>query len=150
MIEVVFLKWVSLKMMGKHPFWVILRVSKLSFILVFMNISYKKICTQFARKKSDSIDFVWIQNLLKYGNYDEFLKYQDKYHGIAFHYISQPIQLLTYKFISNLNEVSLSGAYLISKHSVVFILFFISGIFFYLLSYKLTNNKLFSWKYFSN
>jgi len=85
-----------------------------------------------------------IQNLLKYGNYDEFLKYQDKYHGIAFHYISQPIQLLTYKFISNLNEVSLSGAYLISKHSVVFILFFISGIFFYLLSYKLTNNKLFS------
>ena len=39
-----------------------------------------------------------IQNLLKYGNYDEFLKYQDKYHGIAFHYISQPIQLLTYKF----------------------------------------------------
>lgn len=45
-------------MLGKHPFWVILRVSKLSFILVFMNISYKKNCTQFARKNLVSIDFV--------------------------------------------------------------------------------------------
>ncbi len=85
-----------------------------------------------------------IKNLFKYGNYDEFLKYQDKYHGIAFHYISQPIQLLTYKFIANLNDISDSGGYLLSKHTVVFVLFFISGIFFYLLSFKLTNDKLFS------
>ena len=83
-------------------------------------------------------------SFLKHGSYDEFLEYQDKYHGIAFHYISQPVQILTYKFISSLNDVSYSGAYLISKHSVVFVLFFISGFFFYLLSFKLTNNKLFS------
>ena len=44
-----------------------------------------------------------IKSLLANGNYDNFLEYQDKYHGIAFHYISQPIQFFTYKFISNLN-----------------------------------------------
>ena len=85
-----------------------------------------------------------IKSLLVNGNYDDFLEYQDKYHGIAFHYISQPIQFLTYKFISNLNDVSYSGSYLISKHSAVFLIFFISGIFFYLSCLKLTNNKIFS------
>ena len=85
-----------------------------------------------------------IKSLIKNGNYDQFLEYQDKYHGIAFHYISQPIQFLTYKFVSQLNNISHSGAYLISKHSVVFSIFFISGIFFYLICIKLTNNKIFS------
>jgi hypothetical protein len=89
-------------------------------------------------------NFSGIISFLKHGNYDEFLEYQDKYHGIGFHYISQPVQILTYKFVSSLNDVSYSGAYLISKHSAVFVLFFISGFFFYLLSFKLTNNKLFS------
>ena len=85
-----------------------------------------------------------IKSLLEYGNYDDFLKYQDKYHGIAFHYLSQPFQFLSYKFISSYNNVSYYGAYLISKHSVVFLLFFISGIFFYLSCLKLTNSKNFS------
>ena len=85
-----------------------------------------------------------IKSLLGNGNYDNFLEYQDKYHGIAFHYISQPIQFFTYKLISNLNDVSYAGAYLISKHSAVFLIFFISGIFFYLSCIKLTNNKFFS------
>ena len=85
-----------------------------------------------------------VKSLLANGNYDNFLEYQDKYHGIAFHYISQPIQFFTYKFISNLNDVSDAGAYLMSKHSVVFLTFFISGIFFYLICIKLTSNKIFS------
>ena len=66
-----------------------------------------------------------IKSLLEYGNYDDFLKYQDKYHGIAFHYLSQPFQFLSYKFISSYNNVSYYGAYLISKHSVVLSLFFV-------------------------
>ena len=85
-----------------------------------------------------------IKSLLANGNYDNFLEYQDKYHGIAFHYISQPIQFFTYKFVSNLNGVSYAGAHLISKHSAVFLAFFISGIFFYLTCIKLTDNKIFS------
>ena len=40
-----------------------------------------------------------IISLLNFGHYDEFLRYLDKYHGIAFHYFSQPIQLLTNSFV---------------------------------------------------
>tara|TARA_B100001996_G_scaffold46112_1_gene33224 strand:+ start:1277 stop:2857 length:1581 start_codon:yes stop_codon:yes gene_type:complete len=85
-----------------------------------------------------------IKSLVKNGNYDNFLEYQDRYHGIAFHYISQPIQHLTHKLILKLNDVSPFGAHLISKHSSVFLIFFVSGIFFYLSCLKLTNNKSFS------
>ena len=92
----------------------------------------------------------WIENikgvksLLINGNYDEFLNYQDKYHGIAFHYISQPIQLVLYKFISELNNSTDYAAFLMSKHLAVFLIFFISSIFFYRLIFKITSNQLFS------
>ena len=65
-----------------------------------------------------------IKNLFINGNYDEFLKYQDKYHGIAFHYLSQPIQLFLYKFTSYLNNSTEYAGHLMSKHIVVFSLFF--------------------------
>ena len=78
------------------------------------------------------------------GEYDEFLKYQDKYHGIAFHYISQPIQLVLYKFISELNNSTEFAAFLMSKHLAVFFIFCISSIFFYRLIFKITSNQLFS------
>ena len=67
-----------------------------------------------------------VKNLLINGNYDEFLNYKDKYHGIAFHYISQPIQLVLYKFISQLNNSTEYAAFLMSKHLAVFFIFFIS------------------------
>ena len=85
-----------------------------------------------------------VKNLLINGNYDEFLKYKDKYHGIAFHYISQPIQLVLYKFISQLNNSTEYAAFLMSKHLAVFFIFFISSIFFYRLIFKITSNQLFS------
>ena len=85
-----------------------------------------------------------IESLLNYGHYDNFLEYLDKYHGIAFHYISQPIQYLTSNLVSNLNEVSDYGGLLMSKHSVVFIIFSISGIFFYKLIIRITNSNSFS------
>ena len=72
-----------------------------------------------------------IKSLISFGHYDEFLRYLDKYHGIAFHYISQPVQFLTSNFVSHLNEVSDFGGHLMSKHSMVFLIFFISGIYFY-------------------
>ena len=89
-------------------------------------------------------NIIYIQNLFTDGSYEKFLKYQDKYHGIGFHYISIPIQSLIYKFVAELNEVSLWGAYLISKHSVVFLVFSLSGISFYLLSLRFIPNSLFA------
>ncbi len=85
-----------------------------------------------------------VKNLLVNGNYDKFLEYQDKYHGIAFHYISQPIQFVIYKFISELNNSTDYAAFLMSKHLVVFLFFFISSIFFYKLIFKITSNQLIS------
>ncbi len=86
-----------------------------------------------------------IKSLLNFGHYDEFLRYLDKYHGIAFHYISQPIQLFLSSSVSNLNEVSDFGGHLMSKHSVVFLIFSLSGVFFYKLIYKITQNFLYSY-----
>ncbi len=85
-----------------------------------------------------------IKSLISFGHYDEFLRYLDKYHGIAFHYISQPVQFLTSNFVSHLNEVSDFGGHLMSKHSVVFLIFFISGVYFYKLINKLIKNSFFS------
>ena len=42
-----------------------------------------------------------IKSLLNFGHYDEFLRYLDKYHGIAFHYISQPVQFLIANFANS-------------------------------------------------
>lgn len=92
----------------------------------------------------------WIENikgiksLFVNGHYDEFLKYQDKYHGIAFHYVSQPIQLLLYKFTSYLNNSTEYAGHLMSKHIVVFLLFTFSSLFFYKLIFKITKSQLFS------
>ena len=76
--------------------------------------------------------------------YQQLLNYKDKYHGIAFHYFSQPIQLLTNNFIGKINHVNIEYAQYISRHLAVFLSFNIAGIFFYLLSLKISNNKNFS------
>jgi len=78
------------------------------------------------------------------GDYEILINYLDKYHGIGFHYFSQPIQLITHDFIASLNQVSDTTAYYISRHLAVFIIFSISGIFFYLLSLKIAGDKNFS------
>ena len=75
------------------------------------------------------------------GDYAILANYLDKYHGIAFHYFSQPIQFLTHNFIGNLNQVNDSAAYYISRHLAVFFIFSISGIFFYFLSVKMSDDK---------
>ena len=76
--------------------------------------------------------------------YEYLLNYKDKYHGIAFHYFSQPIQFFTHDLIGKINNVNLEYAYYISRHLPIFLIFNISGFFFYLLSFKLSNNKNFS------
>jgi len=76
--------------------------------------------------------------------YQKLLNYKDKYHGIAFHYFSQPIQFLTNNLVAKINHVNIEYAQYISKHLAVFLSFNIAGIFFYLLSIKLTDSKNFA------
>ena len=78
------------------------------------------------------------------GSYEILLNYLDKYHGIAFHYISQPVQFLIYEKVANFYDVTLEGSYYLSRHLAVFIFFCFAGYFFYLLSYKISNDKNFS------
>ena len=92
-----------------------------------------------------SVNFNAIKGLFNNnGDYEILINYIDKYHGIGFHYFSQPIQFITHKFIANLNQVSDISAYYISRHLAVFLIFSISAIFFYFLSLKVASDKKFS------
>ena len=71
----------------------------------------------------------------------------DQYYGIGFQFISQPIQLSLKSIIQNYQNVNDFGAKLISKHFVVFLFFFISGICFYQIIKKIIKDKHIS--YFS-
>ena len=61
-------------------------------------------------------------------------------YGIGFQIISQPIQFLVKNFIDSDNNLEIYGAKLLSKHFVVFLFFFVSGIFFYLILRKIIEN----------
>lgn len=62
-------------------------------------------------------------------------------YGIGFQIVSQPIQYFLQDIIALDNKISMYGAKLLSKHFVVFLFFFISGIFFYLILRKLVDNE---------
>ena len=100
---------------------------------------------QYHEQLNWKINFDTIKGLFNNDNsYQQLLNYKDKYHGIAFHYFSQPIQLLTNNLIGKINNINIEYAQYISRHLAVFLIFNISGIFFYLLSLKLSNDKNFA------
>lgn len=68
--------------------------------------------------------------------------FKDKYYGIGFQIVSQPIQHFLKKIIKN-DDIDTFGAKLISKHFVVFLFFFISGVCFYLILKKIIDDDSF-------
>jgi len=76
--------------------------------------------------------------------YDE--KIQENYigYGVGFQVISQPIQFVLRDILYKNKNISDYGAHLLAKHFVVFLFFFVSGIFFYLILKKITKDKNFS------
>ena len=68
--------------------------------------------------------------------------YKDKYYGIGFQFISQPIQFILKKIIKK-KDIDDFGSKLVSKHLVVFLFFFGSGICLYLILKKIINNMSF-------
>jgi hypothetical protein len=123
-------------------FLVLLSYSVLgSYLSISNGVSHDQLHEQMNWK----INFDAIKGLIyNNGDYKVLINYLDKYHGIAFHYFSQPIQLLTHDIIGKINQVNDVTAYYLSRHLAVFIIFSISGIFFYLLSFKLADDKNFS------
>tara|TARA_Y100000389_G_C17449328_1_gene513680 strand:- start:282 stop:1865 length:1584 start_codon:yes stop_codon:yes gene_type:complete len=112
---------------------------------VYLSITNGISHDQFHEQLNWKINFNAIKGIIENDNrYEELLNYKDKYHGIGFHYFSQPIQLLSNEFVGKLNNVNLEYAHYISRHLAIFIIFFVSGIFFYLLSFKISKDKNFS------
>lgn len=77
-------------------------------------------------------------------DYEILLNYIDRYHGIAFHYISQPFQILLNNLTQNINEVEKLGAIYISRHVPSFLIYCLAGYYFYLICLKLSENFNFS------
>ena len=112
------------------------------FLLVFISGSYLSLNSgissdEFHEHQNWIINFAVIKNFLDNDIYNQLLDYRDKYHGIAFNIISQPIQFFLKDFVTNYNNVTEYGGLLISKHLVVFIIFFSSGLFFYKIMFKI-------------
>ena len=85
-----------------------------------------------------------VKNFYETGTYQNLLEYKDRYHGIGFHFLSQPFQYLAKDFLLNYSDINEYGSILISKHLVIFILFFISGLFFYKICLIFFNDKYFA------
>ena len=85
-----------------------------------------------------------IKDFYETGKYEDLLEYKDRYHGIGFNFLSQPFQYLIKDLLLNYSNVNEYGSILISKHLVIFILFFISGLFFYKICLIFYNDKNFA------
>ena len=64
-------------------------------------------------------------------------------YGVGFQIVSQPIQFFVKKILLKTQKIDNYGAHLTAKHFVVFLFFFLSGIFFYLILKKIINDRLF-------
>ena len=111
------------------------------FLSIFNGVSHD----QYHEQLNWEINFQAIKGFfLGLDNYNVLTSYIDKYHGIAFHYLSQPFQFLLSDFISDFNYANELGGIYISRHLPNFILFSISGIYFYLICFKISNDNIFS------
>ena len=64
-------------------------------------------------------------------------------YGIGFQIISQPIQFFLKDVLKKNKNLNIYGSKILAKHFVVFLFFFISGIFFYLILRKIIDNENF-------
>ena len=64
-------------------------------------------------------------------------------YGVGFQIISQPIQFFVKKILIQTQKIDNYGAHLTSKHFVVFLFFFLSGVFLYLILKKIINDRIF-------
>ena len=132
-------------MLDKRNLFIVVAFITYFIIGAFLSITNGISHDQYHEQLNWRVNFDAIKSLFSDNDgYEKLLTYTDKYHGIAFHYFSQPIQLLTNNLISKINFVNIEYANYISRHLAVFISFNVAGIFFYLLSVKLTDSKNFA------
>ena len=99
---------------------------------------------EFHEQRNWEYNVALVKHLLFQNELNSFYEnYPDKFYGIGFQLISQPVQLFLASIILKFQNIDSYGAHLISKHLVVFISFFTSGIFVYLIISKIVENKFF-------
>jgi hypothetical protein len=111
---------------------------------IFLSLNTGISHDEFHEQLNWEINYKSIKEFILTGSYNELLSYKDKYHGVGFNYLSQPFQNLISDSVSYYLNINEYGGILISKHVVVFILFFISGLFFYLICRILVKDKNFA------
>jgi hypothetical protein len=100
---------------------------------------------QFHEQLNWNINLKAIKSIFLFNDeYVLLVDYIDKYHGIAFHYISQPFQIFLNVFTQNINNVDKVGAIYISRHVPTFLIYCLAGYYFYLICFKVSNNLNFS------
>ena len=128
------------KLNNKYFYILILIFSIIGIILsLIVGISHDEI----HEKKNWQFNKNLVNKTFKNEKFEE--NYIDKYYGIGFHIVSQPFQILFSKLSKDHLEVSNPGILLLSKHPVVFLMFLISGIFFFKILNFLTKNSYFSY-----
>ena len=96
----------------------------LAYILIgsFLSITTGITSDEYHEQKNWLVNLSAIKDFIYTGEYESFLEYWDRYHGIGFQLISQPIQFLIKDFVTNINNITDYGGLLVSKHFVVFLL----------------------------
>ncbi len=111
---------------------------------LFLSINTGISHDEFHEQLNWEINFKSIKEFILTGSYNDLINYKDKYHGIGFNFLSQPFQYLISDTISKYLDINQYGGILISKHTIIFILFFISGLFFYSICRILFRDKKFA------
>ncbi len=101
------------------------------FIGIFLSLNSGISHDEYHEQLNWEINFNSAKEFILSFTYKDLLEYKDRYHGIGFNILSQPLQYLIKDSISIYLDINEYGSVLISKHVIVFVLFFISGIFFY-------------------
>ena len=99
---------------------------------------------EFHEQLNWEVNFKSIKDFLLTGNYNDLLDYKDRYHGVGFNFLSQPFQLIISDGLSKYLDISEYGGLLVSKHVIVFIFFFISGLFYFKICQILFKDKYFA------
>ena len=122
-------------------FYILILIFSIIGIILSLNVGISH--DEIHEKKNWEFNKNLVNKTFKNEKFEE--NYIDKYYGIGFHIVSQPFQILFSKLSKDHLEVSNPGILLLSKHPVVFLMFLISGIFFFKILNFLTKNSYFSY-----
>ena len=139
-----------------------MRINKKKFSIIFILITYFIIGSYTSVNNGISFDekheqLNWNFHSKLINDYYNYLFLNDKIteeikneykpfvgYGVGFQLISQPIQSFLKNILNHNRNIDNYGALLISKHFVVFLFFFVSGIFFFLILRKIIDNENFA------